>query len=148
MDEPSEYIDFMAKYKDWIAIKRLGIREDTKPEEIVHHMAGIKGTIEGKIYSIIGINTDIIDSFVESITKGKRKSYEALAEVIGMLGGAQAKSAITEACNGKPFEPLAEAYLLGKVIRSFGYETSISQEAMAKIFPDLKIPKVGGRKKK
>ena len=26
MDDPSEYIDFMAKYKDWISIKRLGIR--------------------------------------------------------------------------------------------------------------------------
>ncbi|MGH2638311.1 MAG: DUF2666 family protein, partial [Rhabdochlamydiaceae bacterium] len=44
MEDPSEYVDFMVKYKDWISIKRLVIRPDTKPQEIAFALAGIRAT--------------------------------------------------------------------------------------------------------
>ena len=150
MDEPEEYIDFMAKYKNWIAIRRLGIRPDTKPEEVVMHMAGVKALIESKSYPMLGIKLNILDEHANKLTNGVRKSYATLGEVIKSLSGSEAKSAIESACENKALAPIAEVYLLSKTITNLGYDTGINPATMAKIFPELKMPKAPGmgRKKK
>jgi hypothetical protein len=151
VDEAEEYIDFMAKYKDWISIKRIGIRPDTKPEEVAYYLAGIRSTIDSKAYSFLGIKTSVIDEFIGRITNGKRKSYGALSEVVNSINSPDAKAALADACGEhKDQIPLAEIYLLGKAISSIGFDISLNQGAMSKVFPDLKPPKKppGGRKKK
>ena len=65
MDEPEEYIDFMAKYKDWVSIKRIGIRPETRPEEVVHYLAGVRTTIDVKSYPMLKINTQMLDQQAE-----------------------------------------------------------------------------------
>lgn len=150
MDEPEEYIDFMAKYKDWIAIRRLGIRPDTKPEEVVQHMAGVRNLIESKSYPMLGIRLSVLDEYVGKITNGVRKSYASLGKTVESLGSAEAKAAIESACDNKALAPIAEIYVLGKTLTSLGYDTGINPAAMVKIFPYLKMPKAPGmgRKKK
>lgn len=150
MDEPEEYIDFMAKYKDWIAIRRLGIRPDTKPEEIVHHMAGIRATIENKAYSFLGIKLNLLDEYAGRLTSGVRKSYSSLGKVVESLGSSEAKGVLENSCDNKELVPIAEIYLLGKAITNLGFDASINQSVMAKVFPDLKMPKPPrlGRKRK
>jgi len=149
LDEPEEYIDFMAKYKDWIAIRRLGIRADTKPEEVVMHMAGVRSLIDSKSYPMLGIKLGILDECAGKLTAGVRKSYASLSDVIKSLSGSEAKSAIDTACENKALTPIAEVYLLSKTITNLGYDTGINPAQMAKIFPGLKMPKVPmGRKKK
>jgi len=145
MDEPSEYVDFMVKYKDWISIKRLGIRPDTKPEEIASHLAGIRSTIDSKIYTLLGIDTSKIDSFVESVTSGKRKSYASLAETLNALQKSDSDKVLSEACSGKPLKPIAEAYMISKAAKSLGFDTGVDQLALSKIYPELKPPKALGR---
>ncbi|MGC8652172.1 MAG: DUF2666 family protein [Candidatus Micrarchaeia archaeon] len=145
MDEPSEYIDFMAKYKDWISIKRLGIRADTKPEEIAHHLAGIRNTVDGKAYSFLGIDTARLDAFAESITAGKRKSYAALGEAYASLQAKEADKVIEEACNGKPLKQVAEAYLISRIAKAIGFDVAVEQLTLSKIYPELKPPKAFGR---
>ena len=144
MDEPNEYIDFMAKYKDWISFKRLGIRPDTKPEEIVHHMAGIRSIIDGKAYLLLGIKTDLLDGHANKITSGMRKGYGSLAKAVESMGGEETKNALANSCENKELVPIAETYLLGKVLTNLGYDTGINQATMAKIFPNLKMPKAPG----
>ena len=150
MDEPEEYIDFMAKYKDWIAIRRLGIRPDTKPEEVVQHMAGVRSLIETKSYPMLGIKISVLDEYVGKITMGVRKSYASLGKAVESLSSAEAKAAIESACDNKALAPIAEVYLLNKTTTSLGYDTGINPATMAKIFPGLKVPKAPGmgRKKK
>jgi hypothetical protein len=150
LEEPEEYIDFMAKYGDWISIRRLGIRPGTKPEEVVHHMAGIRSVIDGKSYSLLGIKTGVLDECAGKITSGQRKSYESLGRAIESLGGSESKAALESSCENKELVPIAGAYLLGKVITSLGFDSGINQSTMAKIFHDLKMPKAPGigRKKK
>ncbi|MEM0149891.1 MAG: DUF2666 family protein [Candidatus Micrarchaeaceae archaeon] len=145
MEEPSEYVDFMVKYKDWLSIKRLGIRPDTKPEEIVSHLAGIRGTIDSKVYALLGIDTAKIDSFVESITAGKRKGYASLSEVFGSLLKSGSDNVLGEACGGKPLKPIAEAYMISRIVKNLGFETGVDQLALSKIYPELKPPKALGR---
>jgi hypothetical protein len=147
--EPEEFIDFMIKYRDWVAIKRMGIRQDTKPHEIVFHLAGIRGSIDKRAYSLLGIKTAVIDAFAASLTAGQRKSYDSLSTAIASLGKPEAKRVIDEACGeNKDLKPLAETYLLDRTITGIGYDTFLNQQAMSKIWKELKLPKQRGRKAK
>ncbi len=146
MDEPEEYIDFMAKYGSWIAIKRLGIDGSTKPEEVVQHLAIVRNTIDGKSFLLMGIKTDALDAYSKRVSSGSRKSYSSLSSAISRLDGAETKRIISESCS-KELAPLAEIYLLSRIITDIGYDTAINQNVMAKIFPDLKVKKPLGRGK-
>jgi hypothetical protein len=146
LDEPSEYIDFMAKYKDWVAIKRMGIRSGTKPEEAVYHLAGIRSTIDTRMYRLLGIDTTVLDKASASITSGMRKSYDSLGEAVKRMGSAEAKSALSASCNGrKELEQIAATYLLGKVITDLKFDSCVNQLILSKVFPELKPPKAPGR---
>lgn len=146
MDEPEEYIDFMAKYGDWISIKRLGIRGTTRREEVVHHLAGIRSAIEGRSYPLLGIKTDALDQYASRVCSGMRKSYGSLSSAISKLDSQEARRAIADSCE-KGLAPIAEAYLLGKVVTDIGYDTGINQITMSKLFPGLKLPKAPGMKR-
>ena len=67
-----------------------------------------------------------------------------MAEAIAKLNNADTKKAIAESC-GKELAPLAEIYLLSLVLTKVGYDASINQKIMSKIFPGLKTPKALGR---
>lgn len=146
MDEPDQYIDFMAKYKDWVAIKRIGIRPDTKPEEIAFYLAGVRATADKRSYQILGIKTEPIDNFVKQATSGLGKKAESLVTVMGQYKSSDAKSAIEQAISGNSdLKQFAEAYLLNSLIAAVGFDTAISQVAMSKVWKNLKLPKPKGR---
>lgn len=148
MDD-ADYIDFMAKYGDWISMRRMAIRPDTRPEEVVFHMAGIRGVIDAKSAPFIGINTAPLDSLAARLTEDKKKGYEGLAQAISGLSGPETKKAVEEACGDKrEHAPLAKAYLLGKVLSCMEMDSTINQQALSKIYKNLKIRKPLGRGKK
>lgn len=144
MDEPEEYVDFMVKYKDWIAIKRLGIRSGTKPEEVVYHMAGIRSTMDGKSYPMLGIKTNILDEHAKKLCAGMKKSYASLASALNLISSTDTKKILEQSCT-KELAPIAETYLLAKITTTIGFDTGINQTLMSKIFRDLKAPKALGR---
>ena len=147
--EEGDAIDFLAKYKEWIAIKKMSISDDTKPEEIAFHLASIRQTIDKKAFEILGIDTKQLDELANKITGGARKSYKALAEAIASLGGQEARDIAAKACNGKEeLQEVANAYLLRKVVQNLGFDFDVNQEMLAKVYPQLKIPKPLGRKPK
>ena len=140
---------FGLRYLEWISIKKLGIRDYTKPEDIVYHLAGIRGTLDGKMYKLIGIDTAALDAAADKLSKGLRKGYSSLSSAISGLGSAEAKNAVEGSCaSNNALRPLAETYLLAKVITNLGYDICINQLQLSKIFPDLKPPKAPGRKPK
>jgi len=147
--EERDSIDFLAKYKEWIAIKKMSISDDTKPEEIAFHLASIRQTIDKKAFEILGIDTKQLDELANKITGGARKSYKALAEAIASLGSQEARDIVAKACNGKEeLQEVANAYLLRKVVQNLGFDFDVNQEMLAKVYPQLKIPKPLGRKPK
>jgi len=147
--EEKDSIDFLAKYKDWIAIKKMSISDDTKPEEIAFHLASIRQTIDKKAFEVLGIDTKQLDELANKITSGARKSYKALAEAIASLGSQEARDIVAKACNGKEeLQEVANAYLLRKVVQNLGFDFDVNQEMLAKVYPQLKIPKPLGRKPK
>jgi len=147
--EEKDSIDFLAKYKDWIAIKKMSISDDTKPEEIAFHLASIRQTIDKKAFEVLGIDTRQLDELANKITSGARKSYKALAEAIASLGSQEARDIVAKACNGKEeLQEVANAYLLRRVVQNLGFDFDVNQEMLAKVYPQLKIPKPLGRKPK
>lgn len=150
MEDPSEYADFMVKYRDWVSIRRLGIRDMTKPEEIAFHLSGITSVIDSKIYGILGINTEILDKAANSLTAGKKRSYEFLADSLKELANPEIRKTIKSACTNETSSKIAEVYLLNKVIRNLNFNASVTPELLAKLFPEakLKLPGGLGRKKK
>lgn len=147
MDEPSEYIDFIARYKDWVAVKKMAVRKETRPEEIVFHLSGIRNSFDKKLFSIMGINLDLLDEFSRSVSK-KSKTYSELGQVLSALDSKDAKEAIAKSCD-KKISKIAEIYLLGRVMADSGFDTSVTQQMISKMYPDLKlkIPKLGRPKK-
>ncbi|MEM3205053.1 MAG: DUF2666 family protein, partial [Candidatus Micrarchaeaceae archaeon] len=91
MADGRDSIDFIAKYKDWIAIKKMSILEDTKPEEVAFHLAGIRQRIDVKAFEILGIDIASLDAYAAKLTNGMRKSYANLAEAMQQLGSSEAK---------------------------------------------------------
>jgi hypothetical protein len=144
LEDPEEHVDFMAKYRDWVSIKRLGIHPTTKPEEVVHHLAAIRSTIERKSYIFLGIKTEMLDEHAKSLCSGMRKNYSSLASAINKMSDPETKR-VLESASGKELMPIAEAYLLGRVVNTIGFDTEINQAMMSRIFPDLKPPRVPGR---
>ncbi len=145
MDEPDQYIDFMAKYKDWVAIKKLGIRENTTPQEVAYQLAAIRAAVDRKAFSILGIKTDMLDAHAAQVTKGLRKGYESLSGALSTIKSSEGKKVINESCDNKDLLPLAETYLLAKIMTEIGFNVGIDQLALSKIYKELKPPKAPGR---
>ncbi|MEM3227915.1 MAG: DUF2666 family protein [Candidatus Micrarchaeaceae archaeon] len=143
MEEPKEYIDFMARYKDWIAIKRIGIRDGTKPEEVSLYLSSVKNTIEPKLYNFLGIDFGAVENLARELTKGMRKGYNSLAQLLPKLDSKDVKEALAGACKNPDTLPIAKACLFGRVLDNLGLEAFASPETILKVFPELKIPKQG-----
>jgi len=145
----SDSIEFLAKYREWVAIKKMSISNDVKPEEVAFHLASIRQTIDRKAFEILGIKTSELDAYADKLTNNARKSYKNLAELLPSLGSQEAKAVVENSCKEKPeLGEVANAYLFRKVAQNLGFDFDVNQEMLAKVYPYLKIPKPLGRKPK
>jgi len=140
MDE----IAFSAKYKNWIVIKKMSIDENTKEPEVAHILSGIRETIDRKAFELNGINMVKIDEYVATITKGRRKGYSSLVEIFGNLKQNEVRELLL-ASSSEQTLPLAEAYFIRRLITALGYGLDVTTETLAKMYPELKLPKPKGR---
>jgi len=166
MDE----ILFAAKYKEWISIKKMSIDEKTSEPEVVHMLAGVCETLNRKAFEFTRIDLAKIDAYAARVTSGKRKGFGSLAEVFGSIKPAEAKEVLADALSSvkMPQEegaeastgagagakgpgalfPVAEAYLIRRILVNLGYDVGVGAESLAKAYPKLKFPKPRGRFKK
>jgi len=139
-------VELSARYKNWIVIKKLTIRDNTTPEEIVFHLASIRQTIDRKAFEFLGLDTATLDAYADSITKGKGKKFADLGAAIQTLGSPEAKLAIEKGCAGKEIhKEVANAYLLRRVMQNLKFDVDVNQEMLARVYPNLKVPKPRGR---
>lgn len=146
--EERDSVDFMVKYKSWVSIKKMSILESTPPEEVAFQLAGIRQVIDRKAFELLGINVTTLDQLADSITAGKRKNWENLAEALQALGKPETKAAVESAAGKEEHKGFASTYLFRKVVQNLGFDFDINQEALSKVYPNLKVPKPPGRRKK
>ncbi len=123
-EKPGDSIAFIGKYGKWVAIKKLGL-EKVKDYEISGILSGINYTLVNKSFDFSGDNDE---SEVMKITKGRRKSYGAVAECLKESDGS--------------------AYSVCKILETVGYRPYASSHMLTDAYPDIKPPKVKGRKPK
>lgn len=142
----SEMIYFMAKYKEWISIKKMNIRENTKPEEVSAHLSSIRATVDRKEAEFIGIDVFTLDSYAAGLTENLRKSVANLQKMLDAINSAEGKKQIEAACQGDlVLRDAAQAYLLKTLLQSIKFDYDVNPQTLMDMFPGLKIPKPKGR---
>ena len=130
-EEVGEQIVFVGSYGKWVAIKKLSL-EKVKDYEVSAILSGINHTIVNKSFELAKQNNG--DDIIDSITKGKRKSYGnavfCLKELESKLNGDE------------------NPYLVCKVLEKLGYKPYASPDMLTAAHSDIKPPKVKGRKPK
>ncbi len=131
-EEIGDFIGFIGKYGEWIAIKKLGL-ENVQDYEVSAILAGINHTAVNKGFDFSQAGKD--DPLASSAASGKRKSFGNAALSLRALapklrGGAN------------------DAYAVCKTLEAVGYKPYASPEMLSDAHPDIKPPKVRGRKPK
>ena len=148
-EEMGEQIAFVGNYGGWISIKKLSLVE-VKDYEVSAILAGINHTIVNKAFAFAGCSQN--DELVSKIAKG-RKSFgnllEALKTLETSLTGQTEQSSVAHGTeNSSIGNALNDAYLVCKVFEKQGYKPYASPEMLTNAHPDIKPPKVKGRKPK
>lgn len=149
----SEGIVFMAKYKEWVSIKKMSVDEKTKPEEVAAHLSSVRMALDRKIAEIMGIDIETLDMYATNMTGTMRKSAANLEKITGALSEAEAMKAVESSCKGdKALQNAARTYLFAKMLENLKLDLEVNPNTLMDMFPGLKIPKpkgnFGGKKKK
>ncbi len=125
-EEIGDHIAFIAKYRDWIAIKKLGL-EKVQDYEVSGILCGINHTLVNKGFDFAGAKADV--------AAGKRKTLgnlcAALSELEPKLSGGR-----------------EDACMITRTIEATGYKPYASPDMLTAAYPDIKPPKMRGRKPK
>lgn len=147
---PEEFVDFTIHYKDMVAIKRMRIVPDTKPEEVAFTLAGIRRAVNSDRYRVMGIDVDEIREIAKRRTAGSKKRLASVAD----YGKAIKDKSILDELKGTYKDPklenAAKTFLLLEMMESINQPAFITQKQLSRIYKDLKVKKFGryGKKKK
>ncbi len=118
-------IVFIAKYRDWVAIKKLSLAGVEADWEVAGIIAGSNMSAVNKAFQLAETNFTATENEAKKIAAGKRKSFAAAAEII-------------EKAAGNPV-------LLTKSLETLGYYTYLTRFVLMDAYPDLKPKKPRGR---
>ncbi len=111
---------FIGNYKGWLAIKKLGVNPKTEDWEVAGILSNINFTILNKSFGFAGMTGS---------TASGRKSLGTLVAELEKIDG-------------------NNPYVVCKTCEGFGYKPYASPEMLMDEYPDIKPPKVKGRKPK
>ncbi len=116
----SGMIAFIGNCKEWFAAKKLTVNEKTEDWEVAGILSGINHTIVNKSFGFVAMTGN---------AKSGRKSLNSLAD------------ALTTIDQNNPYE-------ICKTCEGFGIKPYAAPEMLTNEYPDIKPPKVKGRKPK
>ena len=129
---PGPRIALAAKYRQWIAIKKLALEDGVEGWEYAGILAGINETLVKKAFDFAGLDQAELDAKAAQLTKAKRKSYQSIAEAIQGIEGPTAET----------------AYLYSSILSTFGILPYSNRAMLSKEYTEIKGPKMRGRKPK
>lgn len=127
-----DFIGFIGKYGQWMAIKKLGL-EKVQDYEVSGILAGINHTAVNKAFDFSGVEKN--DALVAEVAAGKRKSFGNMVQCLGGL-------------EGKLTGGAGDAYVVCKALEALGCKPYASPEMLTEAHPDIKPPRTRGRKPK
>ncbi len=134
--EPLEgVIAFISRYKDWVAVKKMGVDSGTADYEVAGILSAINSPLVRKAFDFANPDRQL-EKVAEDITRGKRKSFPNLSEAFRKISPIMGASALND------------AYLLKIVCERLNFIPYANVESMVAAHPDLKVAKPRGRKAK
>ncbi len=127
-----DFIGFVGKSGSWVAIKKLGL-ENAKEYEISAILCGINHTIISKTFDLL--KTPKSTSVATESSKGKRKTYAFLAETLNSISSSNLTGSDLSCA-------------LYQALELLGFTAYATPGLLTKAYPDIKPPKVKGRKPK
>lgn len=78
-----KYVQFVANYDDWVAVKKLKIAPETHPLVVAEFLAGLTVSVDGKIEQNLAKLVDLkkLDDAINELGFGKGDSARALEEI-------------------------------------------------------------------
>ncbi len=129
---PVAKVALLAKFKSWIAIKKMGIVPGVQDYEVSATLCAINETLVKKAFDFSQLDLTALDTHAKKLAAGKRKSFQNVGEAISTLPE-------------KGRKPTENAYLLFAVLRELNVSHYSQREMLMKAHPDVKIPKPRGR---
>ncbi|MBD3398680.1 DUF2666 domain-containing protein [Candidatus Micrarchaeota archaeon] len=129
---PRGRIALLAKYKSWVAIKKMSIDPSVRDYEVSGTLCAINETLVKKAFDFSQIDQVALETEAKKLTKGKRKSYATIGEVL---------ESIPHKNQGK----LEKAYLIHAILREFKVRPYAHREMLSKQYKEIKPPKPRGR---
>lgn len=129
---PVARVALLAKFKSWIAIKKMGIVPGVQDYEVSATLCAINETLVKKAFDFSQLDLVALDTHAKKLVAGKRKSYQNVGEAIATLPE-------------KGRKHIENAYLLFAVLREMNVSHYSQREMLMKAHPDVKIPKPRGR---
>lgn len=125
-------IALIARYKDWISIKKMGLETTTKDYEVAGILSSINSTLVKKAFDFLSPDRGM-EKIAAEATRGKRKSFINLAESLRKVEGYLTGNEIND------------AYLLKCVFENLGFAPYANVDVLVPAYPDLKTSKPRGR---
>ncbi|MCP4647430.1 MAG: DUF2666 domain-containing protein [bacterium] len=129
---PKDKIALLAKYKSWVAIKKMSLDSGVQDYEVSGTLCAINETLVKKAFDFAQIDIIALDTEAAKLTKGKRKSYSTIGEVL-------------ESIPDKNQNKLEKAYLLHAILRELKVRPYAHRLMLSKQYKDIKVPKPRGR---
>jgi hypothetical protein len=129
---PKDRIALLAKYKSWVAIKKMSIDSSVQDYEVSGTLCAINETLVKKAFDFAQIDITALDTEAKKLTKGKRKSYAIIGEAL-------------ESIPSKNQNKLEKAYLIHSILGEFKVRPYAHREMLSKQYKDIKVPKPRGR---
>lgn len=144
-----EGVALLAKYGSWVAIKKMNVRENTRPEEVSMQLASVRQTTDRKSFEVLGVDTLLLTGYAERATAGMRKSAANMQKIVDLFNSSETKSKASEGAKGNnELEDAARIYILRHMLESSKFFFDVNPETLADMYPGLKIPGRRGRKPK
>lgn len=92
-----QVIQFIANYKDWIAVKKLKITESTDPLTIMEFLASLTNSVDRKVEENLRkiVSLEKVDSFLKVELEGA-KSETGISKALAAIKGAKLGKIIDE----------------------------------------------------
>jgi len=139
MGEDEKYIQFIANYDDWVAIKKMKITETTGAKAVLEFLASLGSSFDRKIGQNLGKIIDVVqldNALNEVLVDSAGKSAEELGKIIALARGPKINKVISELiekipnlenAEKKEIEQFAKAYAMRKALRECGLQVDYSE---------------------
>ncbi len=130
-----KYIQFVANYDDWVAIKKLKIEESTDPRIVMQFLASLGTSLDRKVEENLSRIVDLkkLDDILAEITTGKKEGD--IARIIAEASSGKVNRTIGEICElpqfqtkeKKELQEFCKVYSLKKAFKEAGLYADYSK---------------------